>query len=471
MSRMIKKQIYRIEFQLVSPMAIGSGDGSVSDKDIIVDGRGVPYIPGSSIAGVCRGVLENGDTSEGIKEVLGYVEIAKDSNDKVSAKDSNIIFYDACLFWKDAEDSTREKLQSKIRQYMSIRDSVALDDYKTADKGKKFDMQVLEPCDSFYFVTYIEQSFFDEKDQNLAEVFADLFQKNLLRFGAKTMRGYGQIACREIKEVCFDFREGSSSEYGKSWADFDMFNEDCWKDSAAINNLNVDNANEEKVNSRSITLELKLKSGISIRKYTTKVAEENKTAPDYEQLTIRAGDVVIPGTSWAGAFRHHMLLLSGKNIDTKDDIWRNCFGYVDSDKSKSKSKIQFSESRIKVRDSEGDPDGAIPKVISRNAINRFTGGTVDGALYTEKTYFGGTTTLTIGLAKEYTMPDELKKALAATITDLHYGFLSIGGGTAIGRGLFEISKINGEELSTAEKTAEEIYEEIYTFVDALNHQM
>ena len=45
------------------------------------------------------------------------------------------------------------------------------------------------------------------------------------------------------------------------------------------------------------------------------------------------------------------------------------------------------------------------------------------------------------------MNDVEKQALAATITDLHYGFLAVGGETSIGHGLFEIIKINGSYVT------------------------
>ena len=50
------------------------------------------------------------------------------------------------------------------------------------------------------------------------------------------------------------------------------------------------------------------------------------------------------------------------------------------DKENRKSCIRFSESRI---------EGGKWVTYTRNAIDRFTGGTVDGALYTEKTYYNG----------------------------------------------------------------------------------
>jgi hypothetical protein len=86
------------------------------------------------------------------------------------------------------------------------------------------------------------------------------------------------------------------------------------------------------------------------------------------------------------------------------------------------------------------------KQITRNAINRFTGSTKDGALYTEMTYYYGETELEI-LFKD--KPNEsIINALAVCVADLHYGFLCVGGLTSIGRGLFEITTVNGKRLDT-----------------------
>ena len=84
------------------------------------------------------------------------------------------------------------------------------------------------------------------------------------------------------------------------------------------------------------------------------------------------------------------------------------------------------------------------KQITRNAINRFTGATKNGALYTEMTYYYGETELEILFENK---PDEsIVNALAVCLTDLHYGFLSIGGLASIGRGLFKIKTVNGKAL-------------------------
>lgn len=106
------------------------------------------------------------------------------------------------------------------------------------------------------------------------------------------------------------------------------------------------------------------------------------------------------------------------------------FGCADKEK-KVRSKIMFGETQLV---------NAKPKVMTRNAIDRFSGGTANQALFTEQTYYGGEGELQIEIRKECLTPD-VAKALAATITDLNMGFLAVGGLTAIGRGLFNVTSI------------------------------
>ena len=51
------KKYYRIQFQLTSPLAVGSGENHLTDRDIVRDSRGIPYIPGTALAGVYRSLF------------------------------------------------------------------------------------------------------------------------------------------------------------------------------------------------------------------------------------------------------------------------------------------------------------------------------------------------------------------------------------------------------------------------------
>ncbi len=144
MRKITKKKYLRIKFKITSPLSIGSGENEKTDKDIIRNSQGIPYIPASAIAGVVREKLDN----KKAEKYLGKVTINQNAGSEVReemAVESRVIFYDA-------------NICGEQKERISIRDSVALDDYKTAKKGAKFDMEVIEP--GIQFETFFEQSFF-----------------------------------------------------------------------------------------------------------------------------------------------------------------------------------------------------------------------------------------------------------------------------------------------------------------------
>ena len=445
--KLTEKRYLRMQFELASSMSIGSGNNDQTDSDVLRDSRGIPYIPGTAAAGATRHVLEdNGIISrkEG-KKLFGDVSISKDtdgSEPREDAKSSRIIFTDS-LMDKDSE----------VRGFhVSTRDQVALDEFKTARTGAKFDMEVLEP--GVRFTIIIEENIpeGDDADQKILDLIAEIWKRGLIRFGTKTTRGYGQIRVLKTETCHFDF---SNAEEIERWLDFDPATDHSplWKDHQHVCISAAGNVDA--------VLHLELSqmpgSGISIRRYSTEVGNDNGAAPDFLQMTSHnsAGESVpvIPGTSWAGAFHHHMSSLFADHAFLEDYYGKA--GQENDSKTKVKSLITFSESFL---------EGAKPKVLSRNAIDRFSGGAADTALYTEQTYYGGRTILTISLKKPGTVDDDENEkflnALAASAADLDAGILSVGGETAIGRGLFQVNAVNGRKVNGPEEVYAAVLQEL-----------
>ena len=432
MEKIKSKKYYRIEFVLDSPLMIGAKQKERTDQDLLTDVCGKPFIPGSSLAGIYRSrlLMEEGEEKMYFGDVPDYEEWEESRKQKGSQtqkesktnsaenKSSRIIVYDAVL-------KTGEK------PHITRRDFVALDEYKTAKQGSKFDAEILEPGVSF--VTFIEQNRYGE-DRLVAEEIAQLWHSGQIRIGAKTMRGFGAV--REVKISCAEFRL-SEKEEAKKWLKFDLSADGGWTEWKPVKELS---------DSCSVKLTLELQGAVSVRRYTTDIAKDKNKSPDQEQLTVFENEKkcpVIPGSTWAGAFKSHMKkLIPELNLDY--------FGYVDdSENKKCKSKIRFSESKI---------TGGKDKLLSRNAIDRFAGGTVNQALFMEKVYYGGVSELEIGFDR--TIDEKMLAGLAALIMDLHYGFLSIGGATSAGRGLFKILAIDGKKLFNSGKETDSLYQEI-----------
>ena len=126
---MKKTVYYQLRFRLASPLAIGSGEGESTDKDIIVDKYGQPFIPGTSIAGVLRSCFKDAEKDRTF--LFGNVVINTSTDDKDiqdEAAESALKIYDATLR-TDASDC-----QSAYGSFfVTQRDCVALEDKVSAE--------------------------------------------------------------------------------------------------------------------------------------------------------------------------------------------------------------------------------------------------------------------------------------------------------------------------------------------------
>ena len=82
---------------------------------------------------------------------------------------------------------------------------------------------------------------------------------------------------------------------------------------------------------------------------------------------------------------------------------------------------------------------------TRNKVDRFTGGVVDGALFDEKPVYGGKVNLNMEIknAKDYE-----KGMVILALKELQNGIQTVGGGSNIGRGRLE----NNQETFTDDDT-------------------
>ena len=406
----MKHIYYRLNIKLESPMSIGSGKEKNTDSDIVLTSKGEPYIPGTSLAGIYRSLFEQKDK----EKFFGYIK-------KEICSHSPIIVYDG-------------KCRNYSKGYISNRDSVELDNYKTAKDGAKFDFEIAET--GLEFVSYIEldKNHAQETETAVENIILPALNSGKITLGHKTSRGYGKVSVTCHKKE-FDIKTQLDE-----WLDFDMFDDDKWSCDDKIN------IQEYMFDGENIKIPLAQKGAVSIRRYVTDRAEsEKESIPDYEQLTLKNADPVIPGTSWAGAFRHRI-----RSCGICEDKINKLFGYINKTKeaknlNSQKSKIHFSETIL---------HGGEPKIITRNSIDRFSAETKEGALFTEKTYYNGKTVLEIRINKD--IEPVMKKLVYACIVDLCEGYLAVGGLTAVGHGIFELEKgkkitVNGEEADFFEK--------------------
>lgn len=390
MNRILQRYYIAIELELRAPLSVANGEDRYTDADVVKSADGEVFLPGTSIAGVFRAYMDQKKISD---EIMGFSE---DEKGRMSA-----------LFIRDAYFE---------RAHVSVRDGVRLKDH-IVEYGGKFDFEIIETgALTTLYLEYVKRE--NDVEDGLIWI-AKIIQGmdcGDIRFGAKKNRGFGNVKVRQVYMAAFDStkkdewiafcRDGEPvQKAGTSWEKWKELGQPC----------------EERY--VSITLPLKLTGGISIRKYS---AEPNKA--DFEHITCNERPV-IPGSSWNGAIRariSEILEEVGCPEKRRGELIDSWFGYVEKNEAHQSSVI-FGESIL---------EGATRLVATRNRINRFDASTVEGGLYTEISYFGGTTDLQIKIQKKEGY-EGLLGIMYFIMDEIREGYLAIGGQTAVGRGIFK----------------------------------
>jgi len=436
---------------LLSPTIIASGEDELADLQIVRDWDGNIIIPGTTIAGNIRCLLQEKSNKELIDKYFG-------SNNENSGH-SLFSFFDA----------------TEISVTTDIRDGIKLNNLtKTIEKKSKYDYEIINNSSTFEFrLNAVSRENTDNKEMEavLSEII-NILEKGEFTIGGKTSRGFGKVKLFETKILKLDMtkkqenpaklKNSKKQKKQKSkkmsekqrWIDFKWEDLDLIKSNAKLKSKKKLFSNLKPF---TISASFTIPNSLIIKSYSTNpddidsVSMTSKTesfANKQLGLSMPASyEPIIPGTSWNGAIRH-ALENAGRELDKHEEmlkLLKETFGWVD-DKNKSKnaiaSKVIINESKIE----EG-------KMITyvRNKVDRFTGGVVNSALFDEKAVYGGKVLLEckINSAKDYQ-----KGMLILAVKELQNGIQTVGGGSNIGRGrlkekAFNISQENQEKYLNA----------------------
>jgi CRISPR/Cas system CMR subunit Cmr4 (Cas7 group RAMP superfamily) len=405
----IKRIAVKAKCEFASPALIGSGFGENTDNDVLRDASDKPFLPGSTVAGVLRSLCPSAQVLFG-------------SGDKISP------------LWV---------LDSELDGQVIELDGVALDviehDNKVAKESAKYEYEAIATGATFTLrlLLAIRENDIDNGFEGLLKKVIGAINSADLSFGAKTKRGFGRVKCNAVSKREFDLAPGKT-DILHEWLEFDWNSE---KDFFTAEY-------EEHIADRAkLTVRLKLDGSIMIRD-TRNIYEglhDGEKEPDYKHISVD-GKPVILGTSWAGAFKSGLYRLLSTRIE-KDKInayFNEVFGHVTEDGKKAEvSKITFGASTLEATDKRINGYRSITRV----KIDRFTGGAAGGALFTEKPWCGGETTLEISYPKER---GDIKELILLALEGVARGLIQVGGETAIGRGFFEVLSVNGKPFSKLE---------------------
>lgn len=416
--------------KLSSPAIIGSGNNEITDLDLLLSGDGKPFIPATSFVGVLRHMIGDDD-----KDFWGYT--AERDN-----KQSDFICSDL---------TPTGEVKTAIRDGIRIdnkRGIVAFD--KEKETGAKFDYQIIERDTEFNLRLEVPYEYKDDKKsvyQRLINTICYLLKNEKVSVGAKTNSGFGRLRLNDARLYDYDFNKK---------ADVLKWLKKEYPEPVAINYNDI-----LKLDKPQFTIEahLLLKNSFIVRSYTVEPDE-----PDAVNIKSNGKDI-IPGTSLKGAIRaraERILNTLGKPLALLDDL----FGYV-----KEKDTKDAKKGRLLVEETIL-PDLA-SEIQTRIKIDRFTGGTIESALFETKPVFADRDQnkkvyikITINDHKDYEAG-----LMLLVLKDLFTGDIAVGGEKNVGRGVFEGLEAKicwGNEVAVLKRDDLSGLSRLQPFVDVLN---
>ncbi len=435
------RHIARLTVEADSALAVGTGGNDVfTDAPVARDVNGLPYIPATSIAGVVRHAL---GIKDGEENLFGH-------HDKDGGQGSQVVFTDAVMVGADGKAvdgltaiNWQNDFYAAYRQ-LPVRQHVRIDSNGTAERSGMFNNEVVYKGSRFVFELEIYSS--EKQADEFARILATLGD-GTLRFGGGTRSGYGRLKVVDGQTATLDLANGQdlhdyiskSSDLSVTWNRFARTPSlaDCMKDGWTRYVLQLKPADF-----------FLFGSGLGDEDADNTPMTESVVTWDGTKPTIVKEQVLIPASAVKGALAHRTAYhynrlnrLFVENADNKAEDMKTrattgsdnpavaaIFGKMDGGKT--------TLGRLLVTDViEGQ---AQEKVFAHNRIDVFTGGTVDGALFQEKSICGQGKTYTLEMLVEDAAlaDDKCREAFERSLQDVCDGLLPLGGAVNRGNGTF-----------------------------------
>lgn len=445
--RIAKRLVIKGELVLQTPAQFGSGDSDdLTDMALLVDTYdGIsPLLPGATLAGALRSYLYSREQGYRQADAQGENTLTEllfggfKRND--DGKQSLLI----------VDDTLGENYN------VEMRDGVRLDPQtRTADDGGLFDMQVWAAGTTFPIrlellltapkrkknepdAEYKKRQNGDFKKQKEALLTAlQGLTDGGITLGGRKNRGLGRIHVKQWLVKEYDLTQASELMVWLKEGDKSLASGQCvdkLEEADAFSGIKPACDKREYFQMKAT---FKLEGSLLIRANGL----PGSNSPDMVHLSDHNGRPVLPGTSIAGALRQrarrilHLIDPTPEKEDPtqKGEVvctghkWLTClFGDEEMRDEFKASRLIVEETKIR--------EPQFDLVQNRVAIDRFTGGALDTALFNEQPVFGRPETrlyinITIRQPKEHDIG-----LLLLLLKDLWTGDLPLGGEVGVGRG-------------------------------------
>lgn len=455
------KYPYRYEARLiveaVTPLAIGNGEANMmTDRLVIRDIYGLPYIPGTSISGVLRHIMEAVDPKQ-TKQYFGEQQRNQSFGSRLLITEGRILNADGSVLDGMQKVDTHNDFYNFMRE-TPVRQHVRIGSNGAAEKRGKFDEEIVPKGVRFCF----EIEMLAEKDDDMKFFDQVLMQINAqgFRLGGGTRNGFGEVKVISMQKAVLDLRKEaqrdsylqkpSNLQTSDQWAEWKKYTPE---------------KNTSSYNEYLLTLQPKdfyiFGSGIGDDENDDTPLREKYLKWDAEGAHVVEASKIVPASSLKGVISHRVAYYYNK--EQKQFINENTSENAESDVAKTGCD---NPAVAALFGSQGDSEGngrsrgkvifsdlieemtCSTKVFNHVSISQFTGGAMAGKLYDEKVIYAPQSVFKLKvLVPKEGLDTIVIKTLECAMRDIKCGMLPLGGMTNRGHGVFTGSlTCNGEEV-------------------------
>lgn len=443
---MSRIHLIRLVIETTSPMVISSGERETAfDNALARDANGLPYIPATAIAGVWRSLIakQNEKLANlwfGTQEGRSLLQITP----AIIHNALNKPLYGLIQADVIAKDTVLKRLSQNVPHH---RDRVAINDRGVAKETAKFE-QIMLPSGLRFSTTikwHDRQSSPSEQRLEELQQVLQAWADRRMAFGASTRNGLGQIKVIASEHKVFDLQQGPKAALDMQTMSRAVPTGLGLKLTAKQQNLLADiplvALDTWRCGSGSALLGKAPTSGsVGIISYSEPgLVWNNNQAHWQESKPVLCGSsikgmlahrIVFHYRRHTQTFAEHMSEASHDEWQKRPDELGDLFGLIADAHDDSRAGILYVD----------DSSITFKHTILRthNAIDRFTGGVMNGALYTEELLYQPSFRVRLWLAKDAELSPALKAAVIDTLNDLTEGLLPLGAGSGRGNSLVQL---------------------------------
>ena len=446
----------RICLQTLTPLSIQTGQAQQNfDTSLVRDANGLPTLPSTSIRGVLRHLFQAQFGEQQTHQLFGYARTnqaePEDQTSRIQISwglihDKHNRPVEGLVYPSEDADFLDQLTQSQPIK----RERVRLNHKGCAEDKGKFDITACPAGARFTF----ELKYWSDTDQDDCwRQLLDLLQQPQFRLGHSTRSGFGAFEVQAMEQHQFDF---TSLESVARWQKLARSLTITQPEAGQINTA------KHSITHKTISLNLKAEGFVRIGGGDVPMHETSDPA----DLRMQSESVIqwvndqgrfskrrplISASAIKGALAHRMLYhcnrLNGKFADQLNQSeWEK---HTQRQVSNELVKLLGAANNDNDTDTHNDgqaghlylndlylSDEVSTTQLWHNRIDRFTGGVIDGALFTEEVLFEPELAFDLTITNFAGLSPNARQALKATLDDLCSGRLALGAGGSRGLGSF-----------------------------------